>query len=176
MCTRTCARKRSRDALTTRSTQVRPQRFRVSPSGALGAQIGDITSVKHAQVGSFVAANTPLAEFEWEGYTISSGDELYHVTWGNTSGCTPLALPFSARVVAVNESALNAPHSLRYEDDTDLAPQDNWLLEVELVSLGAGSLLCPKAYHRLCQVDTSVNFSYGKDALRPPHVGFQMGA
>ena len=99
-----------------RVTQESDGTARIGPSAHLGSGIGDVTEVRLTEpLGSRVAALKPLVQLEWEGYKQSEGDELYHTIWETLSGTEVLALPFPAKVLAVNPEALTSPATLCFD-------------------------------------------------------------
>jgi hypothetical protein len=94
--------------------------------------IGDVTAMK-AQVSNHhdVSKNEDLATIEWEGFTRSDSDELYHATWGTFSGETTLKAPVAGKVQSVNV----VPNTFLIEEDTILATltvsADDWVYEIQ---------------------------------------------
>jgi hypothetical protein len=44
---------------------------------------------------SLVAAGNELLSVEWDAYTITNADELYHAAWGNVEGTASFTTPLS---------------------------------------------------------------------------------
>jgi hypothetical protein len=64
---------------------------------------------------------------EWDGYTITDADELYHAAWGNVSGTATFASPLpSCRLVRVNDAAFKQAVAMGAMP----CPETTWLLEV----------------------------------------------
>ena len=90
--------------------------------------VGDVTAMKSMVVSSnhrhpsVVSQHDDLAIIEWEGFTRSSSDELYHAQWGTFSGETRLKAPINAIIKEINV----VPNTFLIEEDTILAT-----LEVE---------------------------------------------
>ena len=92
--------------------------------------VGDVTAMKalittsnhHRQHHHSVSQHDDLAIIEWEGFTRSSSDELYHAQWGTFSGETRLKAPINAIIKEINV----IPNTFLIEEDTILAT-----LEVE---------------------------------------------
>jgi len=65
--------------------------------------IGDVTAIALSpsvaasplHIGKPVAKDAPLLCLDWEGYGISSADELYHTTWENIDGVYEVTSPVS---------------------------------------------------------------------------------
>ena len=94
--------------------------------------IGDATHVSSATVGAAGKPSEPLLRIEWEAMKISDGDELYHTTWANISGCKSVPWPpVSATVVAINVDLI---HSV----EGGSAPMETqWLVELALDDVDA---------------------------------------
>lgn len=56
-----------------------------------------------AQPGRAVRAQQPLLHVEWDGHTISDGDELYHTTWSTMEGRTTLLAPVEGTLLFLRE-------------------------------------------------------------------------
>jgi hypothetical protein len=110
--------------------------FRLSFADWILERCGDPVLIKsHVASGSMVGAEEILCKMDWEGYTITTADELYHTVWDNTDGCLDLvAPPFASRVTAFNDELVQGDTPPTEIDESD------WLVELELCDEGMAQL------------------------------------
>ena len=114
-------------------------RIGLTDRGAL--DIGDVVLTRPlVPPNSPVTAGSPIMRVQWEGMTISDGDELYHTKWRNVEGHVDLASPCDATVIEVN-SDVQAP--LAGLEDVE----GGWLVELGLAgSFDPEGLLSEEEY------------------------------
>jgi len=66
-----------------------------------------------------------LCRIEWEGFTQTAADELYHTVWSNARGTHCVSLPFAVRLLAVNPAVISDPSVLLGPDESP------WLVRVQ---------------------------------------------
>ena len=89
-------------------------------------RIGSVVGAERvAGVGEAAAPGTALLTLQWEGYTLSSADELYHSVWTNIEGTAHLLAPIPCSVSKFNDlEAL-------LDQQGPLHDEDTWLCEAE---------------------------------------------
>lgn len=83
--------------------------------------IGDVTSIRPATPKSVgvprpIRVDEPLLLLDWEGYAITSADELYHAVWENDEGVHEVTSPLAGEIEEI--ASLNP--SREGIDDTDV--------------------------------------------------------
>lgn len=85
--------------------------------------IGDVTAVRSAlssspsHIGKPVAKDDPLLRIDWEGYAITSADELYHTVWENVEGTYEVTSPVSGVLKDIRSLDSSSREGL---DETDV--------------------------------------------------------
>mmetsp|Transcript_29611 Transcript_29611/g.53722 ORF Transcript_29611/g.53722 Transcript_29611/m.53722 type:complete len:204 (-) Transcript_29611:429-1040(-) len=85
--------------------------------------IGDVTAVRSAlssspsPIGKPVIKDDPLLRIDWEGYAITSADELYHTVWENVEGTYEVTSPVSGVLKEIRRLDYS---SLEDIDETDV--------------------------------------------------------
>eukprot|EP00555_Chaetoceros_dichaeta_P012697 CAMPEP_0198253458 /NCGR_PEP_ID=MMETSP1447-20131203/3872_1 /TAXON_ID=420782 /ORGANISM="Chaetoceros dichaeta, Strain CCMP1751" /LENGTH=166 /DNA_ID=CAMNT_0043939127 /DNA_START=123 /DNA_END=626 /DNA_ORIENTATION=- len=118
--------------------------------------IGDVTSIRQSPViGKALKQNDPLLLIDWEGYAITSADELYHAVWENDEGTLTLNSPVSGTLTEIG----SVDPSREGIDDTDvLAVVISKREELEEV---AGGWLGEEEYRQILEGEAAVGVAAG---------------
>ncbi|GMI62419.1 hypothetical protein ScalyP_jg3310 [Parmales sp. scaly parma] len=92
-------------------------RYQVFATNHLIEKIGDITNLITSSPKQTILAGDTFVTLKWDGFAISSSDELYHASWENISGTTKFSLSPSIHSAQIHSIAsLEQFHTL---DDGD---------------------------------------------------------
>jgi hypothetical protein len=75
-----------------------------------------------------IPAGAELLKVEWDAYTITAADELYHTVWDNVSGSATFTTPVACSLVRINDNALAQAVVMGAMP----CPETTWLMEVSL--------------------------------------------
>jgi hypothetical protein len=90
--------------------------------------LGDVTAIERVSSTSTTAvtAGDTLLQIQWEGYTHTAADELYHTVWESIEGTTVLQSPVTGTLMVGGCGPDNDEY--QYEDPTVMQVDDDTVL------------------------------------------------
>ena len=95
-------------------------------------EIGNVLRCVGTPASVAVSAGAELLRVDWDAYTVTEADELYHAVWGNVDGSAVFNSPLACMPVRVNDAAFSQAVKMGAMPDPD-----TWLLEVALLEDGS---------------------------------------